>query len=32
MTIDAVFVILWDFEFKKEDVEALTFVKFELSF
>ena len=32
MTIDAPFVILWDFEFfEKKDVVALTFVKFELS-
>ena len=32
MTIDARFVILWDFEFfEKKDVVALTFVKFELS-
>ena len=32
MTIDARFVILWDFEFfEKNDVLALTFVKFELS-
>ena len=33
MTIDARFVILWDFGFKKKkDVVALTFVRFELSF
>ena len=32
MTIDAWFVILWDFEFfEKKDALALTFVKFELS-
>ena len=32
MTIDARFVILWDFEFcEKKDVVAQTFVKFELS-
>ena len=32
MTIDARFVIIWDFEFKKKkEVVALTFVKFELS-
>ena len=32
MTIDARFVILWDFKFfEKKDVVALTVVKFELS-
>ena len=32
MTIDAGYVILWDFEFfEKKDVVALTFEKFELS-
>ena len=31
MTIDARFVILWDFEFKKKEVVALIYVKFELS-
>ena len=31
MTIDARFVILWDFEFFEKDVVALTFVKYELS-
>ena len=30
MTIYAQFVILWDFEFFKKDVVALTYVKFEL--
>ena len=30
MTIDARFVILWDFEYLKKNVVALTFVKLEL--
>ena len=31
MTMDAGFVILWDFKLKKKDAAALTFVKFDLS-